>query len=114
MTRNQSGAYAAEDLVSFMIDQNGVAVSGLCSYASDRNEDQIAVTGSEGSVSIGFFGPSPITIRKGQTETTLDLPDPPHVHQPMSERAIACLLDGAPNPCDPVTARRSVATMAVT
>ena len=86
-------------------------MNGLCSYASDRNEDQVTVIGSEGSVAMGFFGPSPVTLRGGDDETIFDLPDPAHVHQPMIERAIACLLDGAPNPCDPQTARRSVAVM---
>ena len=109
--RNQSGVGAAEDLVSFSMNYGDVALSGLCSYASDRNEDHVTVIGSEGSISMGFFAPSPVTLRQGDQEQVIDLPDPPHVHQPMVERAVAHLLDGAPNPCDPATARRSVEVM---
>ena len=105
--RNQSGTSQAEDMVSFTAQMGDVSLTGMCSYASGRNEDSVTVIGSKGSVSMGFFGPSPVTLRVGDEETIVDLPDPPHVHQPMVERVIAHLLDGGPNPCDPATARRS-------
>ena len=111
VTRNQSGACEAEDLVSFLIDQNRVMVTGLCSYAADRTGDRVTVAGSEGTVSMPFFGPAPVRLERGEEVTLIDLPDPPHVHQPFVEQVIACLLDSGPNPCDPATATRSIRTM---
>ena len=61
---------------------------------------------------MAFFVPSPVTWRQDEREQCFDLPDPPHVHQPMVERAISCLLNDAPKPYDPVVARGSAAAMA--
>ena len=111
LIRSQSDAYGAEDLVSFTIDQNGVPVSGLCSYAADRDEDRLTVIGDRGRVSMAFFAPSPVRIETAQGLREEDHPDPPHVHQPLVERIISCLLDGAANPCDATTAIRAVQTV---
>lgn len=111
LVRNQSKNYTAEDMVAFTLDQNGVGVSGLCSYAADRNGDHVTVTGTKGAVSMPFFGPGSVRLEQGDAVETFDLPDPPHVHQPFVERVIACLMDGAENPCDPETATRSTATL---
>lgn len=111
VTYSQSDAYSAEDLVSFMLNQNGVPVSGLCSYASDRDTDRVTVIGNLGGVSMAFFGPGAVILTVDGHTTEFDLPDPPHVHQPFVERVVACLLDGAPNPCDPASACRSVRTV---
>lgn len=111
LVRNQSGAYGAEDLVSFIAEHESVVATGLCSYASDRSEDRVTVTGTDGAVSMGFFGPSAIYLARDGDVAEIDLPDPPHVHQPFVEQVVACLLDGAPNPCGGPTAQRAVATM---
>lgn len=112
MIKRQAGAYAAEDLVTFMIDHGAVVVSGLCSYAADRAEEMVTVNGSEGSVAMPFFRDAPLTLTRGGETKTFEIPDPPHVHQPLVERVVACLLDGAPNPCDAASAMRSVRTIA--
>lgn len=112
LVRNQAGAYGAEDLVSFIAEfGEGVVATGLCSYASDRSEDRVTVTGTAGAVSMGFFGPSPVYLARDGEVAEIALPDPPHVHQPFVEQVVACLLDGAPNPCDAATARRAVTAM---
>lgn len=110
--RRQAGAYPAEDFVSYTIGYDGIVASGLCAYAVGHAEESVTLHGSEGSVSMSFFTPSPVMLRRGGQETRFDLPDPPHVHQPMVERVVAHLLDGAPNPCPPEEARRSVAVIA--
>ena len=110
-TDSQSDAYGAEDLVTFTIDQNGVPVSGLCSYAADRDEDRLTVIGDKGRVSMAFFAASPVRVESLGGTLEENHPDPPHVHQPLIERIIACLLDGAPNPCDAATATRAVHTV---
>lgn len=106
--RRQSEAYAAEDFVSYTIGYDSVVASGLCAYAVGETEERVTIFGSEGSATMGFFRPSPIIVREKGVNTVYDLPDPTHVHQPFIERVIAHLLDGAPNPCSPEAARRSV------
>lgn len=107
--RSQSGAYRAEDTVSFSIGYDPVVATGFCCYAAGQNEEHVKVFGSHGSVRMSFFAPSPILVDQGGVRTVHDVKDPAHVHQPFVERVIHHLLDGAPNPCPPDAARRSSA-----
>ncbi|WP_068115849.1 Gfo/Idh/MocA family protein [Tropicimonas marinistellae] len=95
----QAGAYAAEDLVSYILDFDGFPAMGLCAYAVDHREEGVTLHGSEGSAQMGFFRPSAITLTRAGETKEVELPDPPHVHQPFVERVVAHLLDDAPNPC---------------
>ena len=106
--RHQAKAYDAEDFVSYVIGYENVVANGLCAYAVGETEERVTVYGSKGSATMGFFRQSPVIVHGGETKTVYDLPDPPHVHQPFVERVIAHLLEGAPNPCPPDAARRSV------
>ena len=100
LTKRHAKAYAAEDLVGYILDFGALPALGLCSYAAGRREESVTIHGSAGSATMGFFRPSPITVTPvdGKPIET-DLPDPPHVHQPFVERVVAHLLDDAPNPC---------------
>ncbi len=113
LCRNQSKAQEAEDLVTFVAEFDGVAVTGLCCYAAAEDEEQVILHGSRGTARMGFFRASPITISVDGTDTVIDLPDPPHVHQPFVERVVAHLLDDAPNPCSAKAGRISTETIDV-
>ena len=107
LTRRQAGAYAAEDLVSYIIDFGALPAMGLCSYAAGRTEEGVTVHGSEGSATMAFFRPSPVVVTMADgTVEEHDHPDPPHVHQPFVERVVAHFLDDAPNPCSVEDGRR--------
>ncbi|WP_308917838.1 Gfo/Idh/MocA family oxidoreductase [Jannaschia sp. LMIT008] len=106
LARRQAGGYAAEDLVAYVAEFGGVPAVGLCSYAASEKDESVTVHGSEGSASMGFFRPSPVTVTTRSGTREVDRPDPPHVHEPFVERVVAHLLDGAPNPCPPEDARR--------
>ncbi len=97
--------------ICFQIDHNVVSVIGDCNLRSEQTEDKLTVTGTEGEVSMPFFGPGPVRLERAGRIQEVDLPDPPHVQQPMIERAVACLLDGVPNPCDPFISLRATATL---
>ena len=106
--RRQSGAYAAEDLVAYTIGYETVVASGLFAYATDRIADHVTVFGSKGSARTSFFSPAPLVVKRDGTEKSFDMPNPTHTHLPLTERVIGYLLDGAPNPCSPETATRSI------
>lgn len=99
LSKRQAGAYAAEDCVSYLLDFGHVPAVGLFSYAAGHREEAVILHGSSGTASMGFFRPSPISITRGGSTENIDLPDPPHVHQPFIEQVIAHFLHGAPNPC---------------
>lgn len=110
--KRQSGAYAAEDLVNYLLDFKTFSAVGLCAYAVDEQEESVTLHGSLGSASMGFFGPSVITLTaKGET-SEIKLPDPPHVHQPFIERVIQHFLDDGPNPCSAQDGRQVNVAMA--
>lgn len=97
--KQQSGAYKAEDLVTYLIDFGDVSAVGQFSYAAYAGEESVTVHGSAGAVSMGFFRPSPLTLVTADGPREIDLPDPAHVHQPFVERVVSYFLDDAPNPC---------------
>ncbi|MCK7616165.1 Gfo/Idh/MocA family protein [Roseibium sediminicola] len=88
-----------EKLVSFIAKYGTTSAIGLCCYASDRNEERVTVHGTEGSVSMSFFSPSPVVLQRGEKVEEISLPDPAHVHQPFIERVVAHFLDNEENPC---------------
>ncbi|MEM6711782.1 MAG: Gfo/Idh/MocA family oxidoreductase [Pseudomonadota bacterium] len=100
LKKNQSGQDAAEDMVSYLMDFGAVAATGLFSYASGERNEEVVLHCDAGRASMGFFQPSPITVSTPDGEEhTIDLPDPPHVHQPFIDKVVAHFLDDAPNPC---------------
>lgn len=99
--RHQNKMHAAEDLVAFSLGYEDVVASGLCAYSVGEQAESVTVIGDKGSVAMGFFRPSSITLTTAEGTQEIDLPDPPHVHQPFVEQIVAHLLDGAPNPCAP-------------
>lgn len=99
--RRQNRNIAAEDLVAFTLGYDSVVASGLCTYSVAEQAESVTVFGDKGSVSMGFFRPSSISLSTAEGPEEIELPDPPHVHQPFVEQIVAHLLDGAPNPCAP-------------
>lgn len=106
-TRRQAGEYDAEDLVAYTIGYRDVVASALCAYATDRHEEKVRILGSDGTVEMGFFRPSPVILHNKDRQERFELDDPPHVHQPFVDRVNACILDGSDNPCPPAVAMRT-------
>lgn len=109
IVQNQSNDHTAEDFVSFSLGFGPVIANGFCAYAVDQNEESVTIHGSTGSAKMSFFSRSLILLRHGGVRTIHDVSDPCHVHQPFIERVNAHLLEGAPNPSPPESARRTTA-----
>lgn len=102
IARNQAGRYPAEDTVVATLAYPGGAVASFtCCYAADRFEESVTLVGERGRASMRFFGPSPITLTIGTDRREVDLPDPPHVHQPLVQRFVDHLNGGPPLPGQP-------------
>jgi 1,5-anhydro-D-fructose reductase (1,5-anhydro-D-mannitol-forming) len=81
---NAARTYAAEDTVSYsLLFEKGVVASGLFAYSIAREEESVTVYGSAGEVSMPFFRPGEVRLSRGGMEEVFQLPDPPHVHQPL-------------------------------
>lgn len=92
---NAARAYSAEDTVSYsLLFANGVVAGGLFAYTIARAEECVTVYGSDGEVSMGFFRPSEVKLIRGGAEEIFQLPDPPHVHQPLIQAFVNELTGG--------------------
>ena len=99
---NQSGQYAAEDIVSGnILFQSGIIFSGIwCfSVATEVEKDSCEIIGDKGKMEFSFFEHKPLVVAiNGKTET-LAFDPLPHVQQPMIENVVKYFLDEGPNPC---------------
>jgi 1,5-anhydro-D-fructose reductase (1,5-anhydro-D-mannitol-forming) len=92
---NASRHYGVEDTVGYsLLFEKGVVVSGLFAYSIAREEESVTVYGSEGEVSISFFKPTEVRLVRSHREETFQLPDPPHVHQPLIQAFVNELKGG--------------------
>ncbi len=93
---NTGRTYAAEDTVSYsLLFETGVVAGSICAYSTAREEESVTVYGSHGEVSMSFFRPGDVRFVRDGTEKVFQLPDPPHVHQPLIQ-AFVDELNGGP------------------
>ncbi len=105
---NQGQQYEAEDTVSLsMRFANGVLGSGVFAYSTNHEEEGVAVYGTEGHVTMGFFQPSSVQLVRDDRVEEFELPDPPHVHQPLVETVVAALNGAGSCPSTGETAIRT-------
>ena len=105
---NQEGLYDAEDTVGLsLLFEQGIIASGIFSYSAGHEEESVTVYGTKGEVSMGFFQASPVRLRIGENEEMYELPDPPHVHQPLIETVVAHIKGTGVCPSTGVSALRT-------
>jgi predicted dehydrogenase len=91
--RNQAGAYPAEDIVSGAFEfQNGVQAMGTWCFNSFESADRITFVGSAGKVTLSTFGTEPVQLETPGGTEVFDLPNPPHVQQPLIQQIVNELL----------------------
>jgi predicted dehydrogenase len=92
---NGAHGYCAEDTVSYsLLFEKGVIASGLFAYSIGNEEESVSVYGSEGELSVGFFRTTEVRLLCGGTAQIYQLPDPPHVHQPLIQAFVNELRGG--------------------
>lgn len=91
--RNQAGAYPAEDIVSAAFEfESGVQAVGTWCFSSFQAADRLAFVGSQGKVTLSMFASEPVQLETPQGTEVFDLPNPPHVQQPLIQQVVDQLL----------------------
>ncbi len=110
LSANQSGLYAAEDIVAANFEfSSGVIGSGLwCfSVSSDAETETIEIVGDEGRIEFSSFSQQPIRLENSDGLKTFQPEIPQHVHQPLVETIVDDLLQRGTCPSTGVSAARS-------
>ncbi len=90
---NISHQYAVEDQVEMTFTTvAGLSASAGWSFSGERSEDQYQFAGDGGELRFSCFGKEPLRLRhaSGQEEV-FDLPNPPHVQQPLIQSIVNAL-----------------------
>jgi predicted dehydrogenase len=97
---NQSGKYAADDLVAgdVLFDSN-IIFSGAWCFNAPEQSDRCEIIGSNGKLSFSFFDGGGIELNANNTTTIFNFDALQHVQQPMIEKTVQYFLDNADNPC---------------
>lgn len=111
---NQGGHYTADDCVHGWAEfDRGVVLQGRWHFAVPESEarDVCEVIGTEGRMTINFFGEQVLRLFNKDGEQTFRLPNPPHIQQPMIEQVVRCFQGERDNPCSMAEAREVMALM---
>lgn len=90
---NLASPYAVEDAVTLTFrTQAGVPGVAACDFASAVRDDTLRVTGTEGEISFSVFGTDPVRFESATGVQNYELPNPPHVAQPLIQTVVDDLL----------------------
>lgn len=109
---NQAGLYKAADIItSSFTFENGIQGIGSWCFTVDKKaqKDELTIIGTEGKLSIPFFGAAEITLEKSRLKRKkkfrFDLPK--HIQQPLIQTIVDDLLGTAICPSTGVSAART-------
>lgn len=97
---NNSQTSTADDFVTGIIKfKNGINLQGLWNFGAEEEPVDICeINGSTGKISFPFFGEK-IYVWLGDNKSSIPLPYPDHVQEPMIAKVVDYFLDKGPNPC---------------
>lgn len=109
---NRASPYDVEDVVT-MSFRCGGEIPAVASWnaAGDHSVDELEIVGSEGVVRLSVFGNEQVHFGQGDTVELFDLPNPPHVAQPLIQTVVDDLLGCGTCPSTGESARRATAVM---
>ncbi|HEX8833801.1 MAG TPA: Gfo/Idh/MocA family oxidoreductase, partial [Abditibacteriaceae bacterium] len=85
---NIASAYDVEDCVAASFRIAGAPGSALWNFAAPGSEDLIEITGTQGRITFPTFGNDPVRLESEVGVQEFDLPNPPHVQQPLIQRMV--------------------------
>jgi predicted dehydrogenase len=81
---NLASDYDVEDRVTLTFATSGGAVGEASwNFAASTTEDLIEIVGTDGRLQLSTFGNEPVEWHDGDTTERFDLPNPPHIQQPL-------------------------------
>lgn len=98
---NHSKTSLADDFVTGIIKfHNGINLHGIWDFASEKTEaaDICEIYGSNGKITFPFFGEK-ITVWQSGIKSSIPLPYPEFVQEPMITKVVDYFLNKGPNPC---------------
>jgi predicted dehydrogenase len=102
---------SVEDAVAMSFHCGGVPGVASWNFASLLKEDALEFTGKGGRISLSVFGGEPVRLETERGVEHFDLPNPPHVGQPLIQTAVDDLLGRGTCPSTGESARRTTAVM---
>jgi 1,5-anhydro-D-fructose reductase (1,5-anhydro-D-mannitol-forming) len=109
---HSSGATAVEEVVALHFrTATGAVGCASWNFAASVQEERLEIDGTEGRLSMEVLGYSPLTLSRGGRSETIDLPDSPHIQQPLIQTVVDELLGGGTCPSTGVSAARTSAVM---
>ena len=112
LAANLASPHAVEDSVVMTFRTAGGALgSAAWNFASSQREDLIEITGTDARLLMSTFGNDPVRVLTSDGEGRFDLPNPPHVHQPLIQTIVDELRGSGTCPSTGVSAARTSAVM---
>jgi 1,5-anhydro-D-fructose reductase (1,5-anhydro-D-mannitol-forming) len=107
-----ASAHDVEDAVAMIFrTAGGVPGSAFWNFASLARDDTLEFLGTAGRIAITFYAGDPVRLETGRGIDHFDLPDPPHVAQPLIQTVVDDLLGRGTCPSTGESARRTSAVM---
>ena len=112
LAANLASPYAVEDVVALDCRFASGAL-GVCSwnFSGLIREDQIEITGTQGKLTMSVFGNEPLRLETQAGAEQFDLPNPPHIQQPLITTIVEQLHGRGECPSTGVTASRTSKVM---
>ncbi len=113
MSANQAGLYAAEDIVTGLMQLPGnILFTGQWCFTTGEGikDDVFEIIGSKGKISFPVFGHS-VLIQTNDQEEILSFAPPEHIQQPMIEKVVSYFTGKTENPCSAADAIESMKVM---
>ena len=109
---HRTGAGVVEDAVAVHFrTERGAVGAATWNFAASLSEERLEIDGTEGRLSTEVLGSTPLTLTRGGKTETIDLPDPPHVQQPLIQTVVNDLLGRGTCPSTGASAARTSAVM---
>jgi 1,5-anhydro-D-fructose reductase (1,5-anhydro-D-mannitol-forming) len=89
LAANMASPCDVEDVVSLGCRfASGTLVAASWNFAAAEPEDTIEITGTQGKISLSLFGNDPVVLRTPAGVKQFDLPNPPHIQQPLIQSMV--------------------------
>ncbi len=109
---NRAGIYDVEDGVAMHFGTaSGALGTASWNFVSLFHEDVIQITGSDGRITLSTFGDEPVRLETADGVEMLELPNPPHIQQPLIQTIVDQLGGKGTCPSTGVSAARTAQVM---
>jgi 1,5-anhydro-D-fructose reductase (1,5-anhydro-D-mannitol-forming) len=109
---NAASPFDVEDVVALQCRfANGMLGVASWNFAAAAAEDLIEISGAEGAISLSVFGDDPVRLATTSGAEQFELPNPPHIQQPLIQSIVDELHGAGQCPSSGETAARTSRVM---